>query len=169
MGSVDGIQEFDEDFAGMDVDFALFHDAMRAGTGHRDDGNTGLDGHNGSSLLEWLEAAIGTPRTFGIDEERLAVAEGFDGFVDAFDGGVSIETIDRDEMSEMEGLADDGPIEERTFEENSNASRDGADDGWGVSGAGVIRSENAGAGRDAVSAFDLDVNSDTIHEEHHAF
>jgi hypothetical protein len=165
---VNGIQEFDENFAGIDVELALFHDAMGAGTGYRNNWDARLDGHDRSSLLEWLEAAIGTAGAFRIDEEGLAVAQGFDGFVDAFDGGVAMETIDGDEVRKMEGLADDGPVEERALEENGDATRNGADDGRGVRGTGVIRGENAGTGRDALDAFYFHVNADAVHEEHYA-
>ena len=166
---VDGIEEFHENFTGMDDEFAFFHNAVRAGAGDRNHRNTRLDGHDGSSLLELLEAAVGTARAFGVDQERLSVAQGLDGFVDAVDGGLAIETIDRNEMGEMEGLADDGPVEQRAFEENGDAAGDGTDNGGSIGGTGVIRGENAGAGRNALGAFHLDADTDAVDEEHHTF
>jgi hypothetical protein len=166
---VHGIEEFHDDFARMDDEFAFLHDAMRAGAGYGNDRNSGFDGHDCGPLLEVLQATIGAASTFGVDKERLAVAQGVDGLVYAFDGGLAIETVDRNEMSQVEGLADNGPVEQRAFEENGDAAWDGADYGGGVSGTGVIRGENAGSGRDAFRAFHLDMDSGTVDEEHHAF
>ena len=166
---VDGVAELDENFAGMNDELAFLHDAMRARAGHGNDGNSRLDGHDRSSLFELLKAAIGTARAFRVDEEGLAVAQGFDGLVDAVDSGLAIETIDGNEVREVKGLADDGPVEERTLEKNGDAARDGADHGGGVGGTGVIRGEDAGAGRNALGAFHVDVDAGAVDEKHDAF
>src|SRR5690349_18081862 len=69
---IDGSEKFDENFAGMDDQGTLFHNAVSAGAGHRHDRHSCLDGHDDSPLLELLEAAIGAARTFGVDEKRLS-------------------------------------------------------------------------------------------------
>jgi len=167
-GGVYGVEELYEDDAGVDGETAFFHDAVRVGAGHGNDRNAGLDGHDRSSLLEWLQAAVRAARTFGINQKRLALTKGFYGFFNAFDGGVSIRAIDGDEAGLREGLADDGDLEKRALEENGDAARDGADDGRGVRGAGVICGKDASAGRDAFGTLDLDMDADAVDEEHDA-
>ena len=58
---------------GWMLQLAFFHDAMGIGTSDRDNGHAGLDGHDRSSLLEMLKAAIGAARAFGINQKGLAV------------------------------------------------------------------------------------------------
>jgi len=72
---VDGGEEFDDDFAGLDADFAFFHDAMSAGTGDGHNGHSRFYGHDRSSLLEFLQAAVRAAGAFGINQKRLATTK----------------------------------------------------------------------------------------------
>ena len=99
----------------------------------------------------------------------MAFANGFGGFVDAFDGGIAIETIDRDKMRKPECLTDNGPIEQRTLQENGDAAGDGADHRGCVGRTGMVCGKDASTRRDTLGTFDVDMNADTVDEEHDPF
>ena len=108
---IDRLEEFDEDIAGFDFEFALFHDVVSTRTGDRHKWDARLNRHNRSSLLEFLQTAVGTACALGIDEERLAVAQRDGGFLEAVDGRFAIEAVDGNEVGKMKSLADDRPFE----------------------------------------------------------
>jgi hypothetical protein len=165
---IDGFEEFDQDFAGLDAEPAFFHDAMSSGTSDGDDGHSPPDGHDRSSLLEFLQAAVRATRAFRINQKGLASAKGFGCFFEAGDCGFAIEAIHGNEMGQMEGLAYNGPFKERALQENGDAAGNGADDGGSVRGAGVIRGENAGARGDTIESLDAHTHADAANEEHNA-
>jgi hypothetical protein len=167
-GGVYGIEKFDEDFAAVDDQRALFHDAVSAGASDRDDGDAGLDGHDDRALFEILQAAVGAAGAFGVNEEGLAFLHGRDSLFEASDGGIVSRAVHGNEMGQLEGLADDGVFEKRFFEKDGDAARDGVDDGGSVGSAGVVGYEQARAGGNAFCAEDSYTDAYSAAEKHGA-
>jgi len=79
-GGIDRSEKFYENFARMDDQRTLFHDAVSSGTGHRNDGNCRFDGHDDGTFLEFLQSPVMAASAFRVDQERLPLLHGFDGF-----------------------------------------------------------------------------------------
>ena len=166
IGRVDGIEKFNDDFAGGDAEAAFLHDAMSVGASYGNDGDTCFDGHDRGALFQFLETAVWAAGALGIDQKGLAVAKGEGGFFEADYCGVAIEAVNRDEVREVKGLARDGKSEQRTFKKDGNAAGDGPDDGGWICGTGVVGGEDTGLLRDAFESLDADAYTDGTDEEH---
>ena len=98
----------------------------------------------------------------------MPVAQGFRGFFKAADGRIAVVAIDRNEMREVEGLANDGPFEQGALQENGDAAWDCPNHRRGIGRAGMVRREDDRAGRNAINSPYFDADTDGSHEEHDA-
>jgi len=94
--------------------------ALEQAIGHQR--HAGFDGHHRGPLLEFLQAAVGASRPFGINQKTLTAFQGFCGLFEAGDGGVSIEPVHGNESGEMKGLANNRIFEKRALQQDGDTA-----------------------------------------------
>src|SRR6266481_8767674 len=168
LGSIDRLEEFDDDLSWMNDQRPLLHDAMCARTSHGDNGHARLNRHYDRALLKFLKPPIRTSRAFGVDQERLPGLESFRGLFNAGDCRVACASIDGDKMRRRKRLPHDRPLEQGFLQENSDSSWDCTNDRRRIGRARVVRGKEANARGDTLEALHAHPDAYSAHKKHHS-
>ena len=152
----------------MNFQRALFHHPLRSRTCDRHDRHAALDGHHHRAFLEFLQAAVGTARSFRIDQERLAIAHRFDRFFNGRNRRVLLRSINRDEMRQLKRLTDNRVREQRFLQQDRNSARNRTDHRRRIRRTGMVGDEQASPGRNSLGAGHANAHADRAHQKHYA-